>query len=228
MPVDRGAIDAQLRALGESERWWDQQEFRDLPHVLHPGEQLRGLVNGKLAGPRRPRLRPAARWLVAATDQRIIFLKHERFARKQIEIDNGEIIRVHQGSRLRAYQIVIETPMRIYRLRIGKVDAFRFARALDPVAPQPQQQAQDHAHGVRSRIPGLGRLAALPPGAGGHGPKGSRAPESVSPEQVRYLETTVERLQEDVERLQQQVAFLENLLHRQAEESVRAQMPAPS
>ena len=48
MPVDRGAIDGQLREIGEGERWWEQREFRDLPYVLQPDERLRGLTNGKL------------------------------------------------------------------------------------------------------------------------------------------------------------------------------------
>ncbi|MBA2670512.1 MAG: hypothetical protein H0U67_09090 [Gemmatimonadetes bacterium] len=57
MPIDRGEIDAQLRAIGEGERWWEQREFRDLPHVLHPDERIQGIINGKVLGPRRAPLR---------------------------------------------------------------------------------------------------------------------------------------------------------------------------
>lgn len=45
MPVDRGAIDAQLREIGEGEGWWEQREFRALPSILqHDVEQLQQQV----------------------------------------------------------------------------------------------------------------------------------------------------------------------------------------
>src|SRR5688572_173465 len=97
MPLDRGALDAQLREIGEGERWWEQREFRELPNILYPDERIRGITIGKLPG-RTPRLRLSSRWLFVATDQRLLCLKHERFARKQIDIVWGQVTRVHQGS----------------------------------------------------------------------------------------------------------------------------------
>ena len=109
MPVDRSAIDAQLREIGEGDRWWEQREFRALPHILHADERLVGIANGTLLGVRRPRIGRAGRWLFVATSQRLICLKQERFARKQVEFAAGQISRVQQSSRLRAYQIALET-----------------------------------------------------------------------------------------------------------------------
>ena len=48
MPVDRGAIDQQLRALGEASRW-NERELRDLPAVLHADETILAISRGKLA-----------------------------------------------------------------------------------------------------------------------------------------------------------------------------------
>ncbi|HEX8430477.1 MAG TPA: PH domain-containing protein, partial [Longimicrobium sp.] len=130
MPIDRSAIDSQLREIGEGDRWWEHREFRDLPHILHADESITGIIAGKLLGARRPRLRSWREWILVATNQRLICLKQERFGRKQIEFAAGQVIRVHQRAGLRAYQITLDTAQGRYRLRIPKTDAFRFARSI--------------------------------------------------------------------------------------------------
>lgn len=226
MPVDRGVLDAQLREIGEGERWWEQREFRELPYILSADEQVRGITLGKLGGSRRPRLRPGARWLFVATDQRLLCIKHERFARKQVDITWGQITRVYQSSGVRSYRINIETPGRVYRLRIPKGDAFRFAGALSRMVPGPSVPRLGPELEPLSWIPGIGTVAALP-GFGGIVSRMSMlSPPDYAPrDQVDRLEAVVERLQEEVERLQQQVAFLENLLQRRAEEGAALQPP---
>jgi hypothetical protein len=213
MPVDRGAIDEQLREIGEGDRWWEQREFRALPHILHADERIRGLVVGKLLGPRRPRLRPAGRWLLVATNLRLICLKQERFARKQIEIASGEVRRVTSGSRLGGHQITIETARWKYRVRIARVDAFRFGGALDGLFPNLLAARLDaeESRPWLAGVPGVGRLIQK----GATSTAGDFAPRA----QVERVESAVERLQADVERLQHQVAFLEDLLQKRAEDS---------
>lgn len=221
MPVDRGVIDAQLREIGEGERWWEQREFRDLPHILFADEQIRGIINGKLLGPRpRPRLRPGGAWLIVVTTQRIVCLKQERFARKQVEVAAGQITRVHESTKLRAHQITLDTPQRRYRIRIPKEDAFRFSRALAPLIPNTPVQALHPALQEWSWVPGIATVAALP-GVGGIVSKASllAPPDYASRAHVERLEATVEQLQGSVERLQQQVTFLEDLMQKQAEEA---------
>ncbi|HET6763237.1 MAG TPA: PH domain-containing protein [Longimicrobiaceae bacterium] len=227
MPIDRGAIDAQLREIGEGERWWEQREFRELPYILHADELIRALVTGKLLGAKRPRLR-APRWLIVATDQRIICLRQERFARKQVEIPLGQVIRVQHSSGLRAYQITIWTALRRFRIRIRKDDAFRFGGALAPLMPALHPQREGTGVGSGPWLPGVATIAALPGVSdivsriSSGGPQVDYATRA----HVQGLEATVERLQEDVERLQQQVAFLENLLNTRADESFRARTAA--
>ena len=60
MPVDRGQIDQQLRALREGEHWWELREFRELPHLLYDEERIVGLIRGKVLG-RLPQPRPMRR-----------------------------------------------------------------------------------------------------------------------------------------------------------------------
>jgi hypothetical protein len=218
MPVDRGAIDQQLRDIGEGDRWWEHREFRDLPHVLHADERIRGLAHGKLLGPRGPRLLPAARWLLVATDQRLLCMRQERFARKQVEIASGQITRIRASTRLRTVQLLLETPQARYRIRIPKEDAFRFAAALDPLVPEAQR-LEGGAAG-RSWLPGVSTIAALP-GVSGLVSKmsGPPAPELAPRDKVERVEAAVERLQTEVERLQQQVKFLEDLLQTRAEDA---------
>lgn len=228
MPVDRGSIDAQLRDIGEGERWWEHREFRDLPHILHAEERILGLTRGKLLGRRRPRVKPSGRWVIVATDQRLICLKQERFARKQVEIAASQIVAVNHRSGLRAYQITIDTPQRRYRIRIPKPDAFRFAGALGPLIPEPAarrlQQLEPWAW-----IPGMSTAASLPGVAG----LLSRVtmlspPDYATREHVERLEATVDRLLQDLERLQQQVGFLESLLEKRAAEALAVRSAAES
>jgi hypothetical protein len=227
MAVDRGAIDAQLREIGEGERWWEQREFRALPYVLHPEEKILGIVTGKLLGARRPRIRPTGAWLLVVTGQRLICLKQERFARKQVEIAPGQITRVHQASRLGAFQITVETAQGRYRIRIAKDDAFRFAGALAQLMPNPQVQRLEPEVETWSWLPGAGAVAALPGVAGIASRVGLLAPPAyATQDQVDRLEATVDRLQGELERLQQQVAFLEDLLQKRAEEAYLPRAPA--
>jgi hypothetical protein len=224
MPVDRGAIDANLREIGEGERWWEQREFRELPHILRPDERIRGITTGKLLGRKRPRVRPG-RWLIVATNERIICLRQERFARKQVDMSPGQITSVQQSTGLRSYQIVIQTQLARYRIRIAKTDAFRFAGAIAPLVPDTTIRQLNPVFEPFTWIPGFTTMAALP-GVSGIVSKVAVAPAAPSDapkrEELDRLQTTVDRLESDVERLQQQVAFLEDLLQKRSEETFLA------
>lgn len=218
MAVDRSTIDGQLRQIGEGDRWWEQREFRDLPYILNADERIHGIVNGKLFGPRRPRVMPAAHWLFVATDQRLICLKRERVGRGQVDIRLDQILHLQHGSRLRGVQIVLDTPQRRYRIRVSKGDAFRFIGALTPLLmrglpapaegatpaplllPAPAAQAGSGLTGFFSRMTG-----SVP------------AADYVMRGELERVVATVERLERELERTQQHVEFLENLLQSRAE-----------
>jgi len=218
MPVDRGEIDRQLKQIGEGEKWWEQREFRDLPHILHTDERLQGLVIGRVLGPRRAPLRPVGRWLIVATTQRLLCLRQERFARKQVEIASGQITRLHQSSRLRSFQITIDTPQRRLRIRISKVDTFRFCNAIAALIPTPEASAVETDLEPLAWLPGITTVAALPGFAGIVSRIAMLSPPDYQNVQhASRLEEQVETLRTDVDRLQQQVAFLEDLLQKRAE-----------
>jgi hypothetical protein len=225
MSLDRGAIDRQLRDIGEGEHWWEQREFRDLPHVLNADERINGLVQGQLLVSRRPRLRPARRWLIVATERRLVCLKQERFGRKQVDVPAHIIVRMHQRSRFRTYQITVDTTVRSYRIRIPKEDAFRFMRALEPLLPSPVQHVSSAMDPLAS-LPGFSAIAALPGMRGIVSSVMLPPPDHTLRRDVHRLESTVEQLKLDLERLQEQVTFLEDLLQQRAEQ--QHALPQPS
>ncbi len=225
MPIDRGVIDGQLREIGEGDRWWEQREFRDLPHVLYPDERIHGIIKGTLRGPRRlrllparPRVLPARRWLMVATNQRLICLRRERFGRKQLDLRPGQITGMRHSNRIRACQITLDTPQGRYRIRIPKRDAFRFIGALAPLVPHPAVPPPNADPTALPWLPGMATVGAIPRLSA----LVSRVSLLASPDyatrgDLARVETTVERLESEVARLQQQVDFLEDLLDRRAE-----------
>jgi Bacterial PH domain len=232
MPLDRGAIEAQLREIGESERWWEHREFRELPNVLHAEERIQALTSGSLNGARRPRMTPGGRWLIVVTTQRLLCVKQERFARKQVDFSPAQIARIYQRSRLRTFDITIDTPLRTYRIRIPKMDALRFSGALGSLMAEP---------GAQEALPTIERAPAAPqlPAPSSEAPRAPRmgvvrrftrrfSPDYVPREPLERMQMTVDRLQHDVERLQQRVTFLEDLLHKQSDEAFLARSAADS
>lgn len=198
MPVDRSAIDAQLREIGEGERWWEQREFRDLPYILNADERIHAVVMGKLLGARRPRVLPSAPWLVVATSQRLVCLREQRFGRQQVDIPLSQITGMWQHSRMRGVEITLQTMGRRFRLRVAKADAFRFIGALSPLLPNAPAA-------VAGEVPGGLRARLLP------------SPGAVTREEFARVEAALERQEKEIERLQQHVEFLENLLEKRAE-----------
>ena len=229
MAVDRGAIDAQLKEIGEGEHWWEMREFRALPHILRPEDRIRGIVMARVRAGRGPRVRPGSRWLVVATEDRLICVKQERFARRQIEIPRDQITRIYHGTRVRGYRITVETGQRRYRIRIAKEDAFRFTGALAPLVPERPVRALSPEVEAWSWIPGMTTVASLPGFSGIVSRVSQLSPPAagVRPGQVEQLEAAVDRLQADVDRLQQQVEFLEKLLEKRSDESFLQRLSTP-
>jgi hypothetical protein len=228
MPIDRGAIDQQLRDLREGEHWWEVREFRELPHLMYADERIHGVIRGHVLG-RLPKVRPTRRWLIVATNQRVIFLKHTPFGLRQIEVMPAGVTRVYHSNRLRGYQISIVTTVQKVRVRIRKADAFRFVQALAAVIPSESVHRLSPGLEALSWVPGISAVAELP----GVERMLSKATSTVmtaptapaSRSEMHRLEDTVEQLQKDVDRLIEQVAFLEDLLQKRAETDYSASLP---
>lgn len=218
--MDRGVIDAQLREIGESDRWWELPEFRDLPQVLSSDERILGLATGRMRGSRLSRIRPGRAWLFVVTDQRLICLQQQRMARGQLDLAASQVTRIAQRTGLRRHQITLWTGTRQYRLRIGKAEAFRFVTALGMAMPQTQRAPLPPDLEPLAWIPGFTTVAELPAVAGLFAKVAALSPpEYAGKAHVGRLEATVEQLQADVAQLQQQVKFLEDLLQKRAQES---------
>lgn len=212
MPVDRGAIDAQLKDIGEGERWWEQREFRDLPYILNPDERIHGLVNAKLRRGLRPRVLPRPQWLVVATNQRLICLKRQRVGRQQMDILLGQITRMWHTTRLRGVYITLDTPHARHRLRVLKADAFRFIGALGALLAQAQPTLAGGGATQWLPAPPTGRISRL---LGGF--PSLPAPEYVTRADFDQVKAEVERLEMEMERMRQHVEFLENLVQKHTE-----------
>lgn len=210
MPVDRGTLDAQLKDIGEGDRWWELREFRELPHILHAGERIRGIAVGKLLGPWRPRVKPAGRWLLLVTDQRVICLKQERVSRRQVDIVPAERMYVRTSSKMRGYEVAVVGPQQHYRLRVARVDASRFVAAVEALFPRPATRIEDSIPGA-GMIEGARRLLAAPSGP---------PPPLATAEELREVEISVDRMAAEIERLHERVAFLEELLQKRADDAL--------
>lgn len=105
---------------------------------------------------------PDSPWLIVAMDQRLLCLKQERFGRKEVDVRGDQITGVRHKSRMRSYQITIETPQGNYRIRIAKTDAFRFIGALSPLVPRPAI----HDVSAPALLPGMATITGSPWTAG--------------------------------------------------------------
>jgi hypothetical protein len=161
-----------------------------------------------------------ARWLLLVTDDRLIGLKQERYARKQIDIPRDQIVLLTHGPRVRHYRISIHTAHVRYRIRIAKTDAARFTAALAPLVPSSAAPRLSPEVEAFAWIPGMTTVATLP-GFSGIVSRVSRLspPPPPEPGRIEALEAAVDRLQGEVERLQQQVEFLEDLLQKRSDEA---------
>ena len=205
MPLDRGIIEQQLHALGESPRWWDRRELRDLPSALNADETIKAIAVGKLFRPRLIR-RP---WLIVVTNARLLCIRSgSRMSRRQIELLAGEITRVWSGMGPFRSRVVVLAGGEKYRLIVRRPDAFKLLGAISALVqarPEPLQGAWPTA--VAGRV--VRHILALPSVA--------LQPEAEKPEPPvppAVDEDRLAALEDQVQRLQQQVDFLENLLRR--------------
>jgi hypothetical protein len=206
MPIDRGAIDQQLEALGESSRWWEEREFRDLPAVLRADEHLLALARGKIARLRWMR-RP---WLIVVTDQRLLCLRSTRRAGwQQLEIAAGQMVRVALRIGPFRGRVIVVGGGRTCRLLVARPDGYKLSSVLSALcAPGKAASTRLRPTLMVRRV--IDHVLALP--AAALGPDAPATPKAPPP--VADTER-VQSLEDEVEELRRQVRFLEDLLHRE-------------
>ncbi len=206
MAIDRGTIDKQLQALGDSARWWDQRELRDLPSVMNEGERILAIARGKLA-----RVRWLRRsWLIVATDRRLLCLRSGGPTKwQQVEVDAGQITRVALRVGPLRGRVVVVAGGNTYRLLVPRPDSYKLSDALSRLST--------HSRDALS-VPGptlvvrrvFDHVLSLP--AAVLNPAPPLALVKTPPPETAMLDERVAQLEEQVQELQRQVTFLEDLL----------------
>lgn len=212
MPLDRGIIDQQLRELGESPRWWEQRELRDLPAVLGAEERVLAISRGKIA---RPRLLRRS-WLIVITNRRLICLRSASgSAWTQMEVGGSLVSRVTLRIGPFRGRVLVVAAGQTYRLYAPRADAYKLFDALTTFVPVAKESVGGSRPGLMVRRV-IDHVLALP--AAALGPEPRKAPPATEPAD-QTAERHVELLEEQLHELQKQVDFLEDLLHRQHKDS---------
>ena len=207
MPLDRGIVDQQLQALGESSRWWNCRELRDLPAVLHPDEQIQAVARGKVGRVRLMRLP----WLIVVTQQRVLCMRSStRGSWKQFDVAVSQVGRVTLRVGLFRGRLIVDVGAQKYRILVPRADAYKLQSALARVSGPPRMPVPGFAptrmvHRVIDHVLSLPTVALAP-----DDPRPPR-PAGPSPDVTR-LDERVQALEQEIFQLSQQVDFLEQLL----------------
>ena len=203
MPIDRGTIDQQLRALGETSRW-DERELRDLPAVLHADETIIAISRGKLARVRWMR----RSWLIVVTNERLVCMRSSGRSWRQLEVSASQIVRVALRIGVFRGRVIVLTTGSTYRLLVPRSDAYKLLAALSSLA-QSGEQAISGFGPTRIARRVIDHVLAMPAAALDPHPVGPPA-QKMLPDPAR--ERRLDMLEDQVQQLQQQVDFLEQLL----------------
>lgn len=204
MPIDRGILDKQLQALGESPRWWDERELRDLPNVMQGDEQLVALVRGKIA-----RVRWLHRsWLIVVTDRRLVCLRSAGSPKwTQLEVAGSLITRVTLRIGPFRGRVIVVAGGHTYRLLAPRADAYRLFNALSTFVPAPKPATLGYRPALMVRRV-IDHVLSLPAVA--------LRPDTPAAQPVASgpaVDEQVELLEGQLAELRKQVDFLEQLLH---------------
>ena len=212
--MNRGVLEKQLHALGESSSWWEHREMRDLPTVLHEDEEIRAIARGRLGRLRGPR--PS--WLMVVTDRRLVCLRSSRTTWRQFEIGAQLISSITLRMRLFGGRLMIVTSDRSFRFQLHQADAQKLLTALARVANCGQDTLSGPTQMVRRMV---NHMLALP-AATLNTYSMPRQPKQIEPKPAAPDER-VHAMEERIQELQQQVEFLEQLL-RQRQAATRPEL----
>lgn len=204
MPIDRGIIDQQLEALGESTLWWNQRELRDLPTIMQPGETILALSRGKIA-----RVRWLRRtWLIVVTNLRLLCVASARHSGwRHLEVKTDQITRVTFRIGLFKGRVFVYAHGHRYRLLVPRMDAYKLHNVLSGFGAHEIIAGFGPARMMRRVMEHMLALpaAALDPSTPRIAPPKPAPPRATDADHVHALEA-------EVEELRRQVEFLEELL----------------
>lgn len=215
MAIDRGIVDRQLQALGESLRWWNLRELRDLPSILQPDERILAVARGKLG-----RLRFVRRgWLFVVTDSRLLLVRSApAVGWRQIEVSAANITRVAMRVGPFRARVRVSTASRTYRLLVPRPDAYRLVEALHTIA-RPDAVIAGGFGPARIARRVIDHMLALPTAALEPAAEVERKRLIAAPQRSE-AEERVEVLEDQIRELTDQVEFLQELLKKRQSESL--------
>jgi hypothetical protein len=129
------------------------------------------------------------RWIVAATNERLLCVRRGVIAPRVITIPRKGILSVSASRSLLGWQLVVSTGHGEVRIQAGRDTCLGLQQVLATTVTMPER---------------MSRLGSVQP-------DGVQLSQSA---RVEYLENALERLETEVARLQQQVDFLEDLMKR--------------
>lgn len=177
--VSINEVERQLKQIGANFRYWGRSEIRELKHILVPGEQIQGCLNGRYAG---------GFALLCATDQRLLLVDKKPMYLALEDIRYDMIAEVDYSHRIIDATISVCTPnktltftaMRRAQLRAMTVymqhrvmeirqhqalvgaHVGQPAQQLAPQAPQIAPTSQPTAYSVGLQDPAVGSIEGLP------------------------------------------------------------------
>ncbi len=203
MPIDRGLIDQQLQALGESPTCWEWRELRDLPSVLHADERIAAITRGRIT--RRDPLRRT--WLIVLTDRRLLCLRSAaRSGWKQEEMAARLITRTALRVGPFRSRVLVSGGGYTYRLYVKRADGYKLRSALSTISSPARESLVGFGPTLMLRRI-FNHMLDLPAAAlnSGNPPPPPAVPDNT--------QDRIDQLEQEVENLREQVLFLERLLH---------------
>lgn len=94
-------VENQLKQIGVSIRLWGRNEMRELQHILIPGEQIKGCLNGRYEG---------GFAMLVATDQRLLLIDKKPMYLTVEDIRYDMVVEVDFGYRLIDASVTVITP----------------------------------------------------------------------------------------------------------------------
>lgn len=109
-------VENQLQRIGATFRYFGRPELRELPHILVPGEQIQGAINGRYEG---------GFALLCATDQRILLIDKKPFYLTVEDVRYDMVAEVDYGHRMLDATLNICTPNKVLKFTAYKQKELR-------------------------------------------------------------------------------------------------------
>lgn len=129
MPIEVVALEQQLQAIPEYERWAARPELQDLAAIMNSGERVTAGVQGMLLESGKLAVRT---WLIIATDNRLLcLLKNGSAGLRKVELPIGIMKAAYTDSKLGHHEVIIESSAaKIIISRMSKEAALGLSSAL--------------------------------------------------------------------------------------------------